>query len=241
MTGHCSAFSMEKMAKVLIVDDHPLFSEALLSALKVAYPKVETIDTTSVGSAIEILTQDRKFDLVLLDLNIPDADGFNGLMKIRGLFPRLPVVVVSGHDDPRVIEEVMSYGVAGFIPKSTKKAELANAVQAVMEGAVYLPEDFQPRQPSDDDLKRKEMISRIATLTPQQMRVLQMMREGLLNKQIAYELDVGMTTVKAHVSEILRKLNVYNRTKAVIEVSQLDAAELLDLMGPENPASNDPA
>ncbi len=224
---------MNKMAKVLIVDDHPLYSEALLSALKVAYPNVNTVDTTSVSGAVEILTQDKKIDLVLLDLNIPDADGFNGLLKIRGLFPRLPVVVVTGHDEPKVIEEVLSYGVAGFIPKSTKKAQLAAAIQTVMEGAVYLPEGYEPQQPSADNLRRKEMIRRIATLTPQQMRVLQMIREGLLNKQIAYELDVGMTTVKAHVSEILRKLNVYNRTKAVIEVSQLDAAELLDLTGPE--------
>ena len=222
------------MARVLIIDDHPLFSEALLSALKVVFPDIETLDATSVSSAIEVLENDKNFDLVLLDLNIPDADGFSGLMRIRGLFPRLPVVVVSGHDDPRVIEEALSYGVAGFIPKSCKKAELAEAVRVVMEGDVYLPSGFNPLEPTAADLKRKDLIARIATLTPQQLRVLQMMREGLLNKQIAYELNVGMTTVKAHVSEILRKLNVYSRTKAVIEVSQLDATELLEAQDGHN-------
>ncbi|MEP3277971.1 MAG: response regulator transcription factor [Stappiaceae bacterium] len=217
------------MSRVLIVDDHPLFSEAMLSAVKVAYPDVETFDATSVAHAIEILNTESGLDLVLLDLNIPDADGFEGLMKIRGLFPRLPVVVVSGHDDPKVIGEALSYGIAGFIPKSTKKSELAAAIRSVMDGAVYVPETYSPAHQSAEDLKRKEMITRLSTLTPQQLRVLQMMREGLLNKQIAYELNVGMTTVKAHVSEILRKLKVYNRTRAVIEVSQLDASDLLDL------------
>lgn len=219
---------MGNVSRVLIVDDHPLFSEAMLSALKVAYPDVETFDATSLAHAIEILNSEDNLDLVLLDLNIPDAGGFDGLMKIRGLFPRLPVVVVSGHDDSRVIGEALSYGVAGFIPKSTGKGDLASAIQTVMNGEIYVPDDYSPASQTAEDLKRKEMIARLSTLTPQQLRVLQMMREGLLNKQIAYELNVGMTTVKAHVSEILRKLKVYNRTRAVIEVSQLDASDLLD-------------
>ncbi len=219
---------MGNVSRVLIVDDHPLFSEAMLSALKVVYPDVETFDATSLANAIEILNSEDNLDLVLLDLNIPDAGGFDGLMKIRGLFPRLPVVVVSGHDDSRVIGEALSYGVAGFIPKSTKKGDLASAIQTIMEGEIYVPDTYSPAPQTVEDLKRKEMIARLSTLTPQQLRVLQMMREGLLNKQIAYELNVGMTTVKAHVSEILRKLKVYNRTRAVIEVSQLDASDLLD-------------
>ncbi|WP_269586161.1 response regulator [Roseibium sp. Sym1] len=218
----------DEMTRVLIVDDHPLFSEALLGALRNVLPTVEMVDATSVGSAIEILEADKSFDLLLLDLNIPDADGFSGLMRIRGLFPRLPVVVVSGHDDPRVIEEALTYGIGGFIPKSSSKKDLAEAVKVVMDGDVYLPDDYKPQEPTGEDLERKDIIARIATLTPQQQRVLQMMRAGLLNKQIAYELDIGITTVKAHVSEILRKLNVYSRTKAVIEVSRLDAENLLE-------------
>jgi DNA-binding NarL/FixJ family response regulator len=136
------------------------------------------------------------------------------------------VVVVSGHEEPRVIAEALSYGAAGFIPKSARKADLAAAIRSVMDGAIYVPENYEPTQPDDGSAGRADMVQRLSTLTPQQLRVLQMLRQGLLNKQIAYELQVGETTVKAHVSEILRKLNVYSRTQAVIEVSKLDSADL---------------
>ncbi len=217
------------MVRVLIVDDHPLFREALEGALKTADPKVRTVEAFDISNAVDILSKDKRFDLILLDLNIPDVNGFEGLMKIRGLYPRLPVVVVSGHEDPKVIKEALSHGIAGFIPKSTRKDRLAEAVQLALKGELALPEGYQPIPDDEADSNRRDLISRLGTLTPQQMRVLQMLREGLLNKQIAYELNVGETTVKAHVSEILRKLNVYNRTKAAIEVAQLDAEELLEL------------
>jgi DNA-binding NarL/FixJ family response regulator len=136
------------------------------------------------------------------------------------------VVVVSGHEDPRVVSETLSYGAAGFIPKSARKDDLARAIREVMEGEVCVPRNFAelPDDPGRED--RAELVRRLATLTPQQMRVLGMLRQGLLNKQISYELQVGETTVKAHVSEILRKLHVYSRTQAVIEVSRLDHGEL---------------
>lgn len=214
------------IARVLIVDDHPLFREALHSAVEMAYPNVETLNATDIASAIDLLTENKTFDLVLLDLNMPDIQGFEGLARIRGLFPRLPVVVVSGHEDSRAIATALAYGAAGFIPKSSRRAELINAIQRVMEGAVYLPEHYSAQEAEPGDERRQQMIARIATLTPQQMRVLTMIREGLLNKQIAHELQVGETTVKAHVSEILRKLHVYSRTRAVIEMSKLSTAEL---------------
>lgn len=211
------------MARFLIVDDHPLFREALQSALHTAYPDAETADARSVPEADQMLKGDRAFDLVLLDLNLPGVKGFEGLLHFRTNYPRLPVVIVSGHEEPRIVSEAIAYGASGFIPKSTRRSDLATAVQAVMGGAVYLPADYREPEAAPDDADRRELIGRMATLTPQQLRVLQMLREGLLNKQIAYELQVGETTVKAHVSEILRKLNVYSRTQAVIEVSKLDA------------------
>jgi DNA-binding NarL/FixJ family response regulator len=107
-----------------------------------------------------------------------------------------------------------------------RKDELAGAIRSVMEGAVYVPGSFGSSPPADERSDRTELMARLARLTPQQLRVLQMLKQGLLNKQIAYELQVGETTVKAHVSEILRKLNVYSRTQAVIEVSKLDNADL---------------
>jgi len=219
-------FATDTTARFLIVDDHPLFREALHSAVSMAYPKVETIEATTVAEALEILKGGAPFDLALLDLNIPGVQGFDGLLQIRTSHPRLPVVIVSGHEDNRIISQALSYGAAGFIPKSSRKADLASAIRDVMEGAVYVPQSYQPQPGAARDEDRSELMRRLSTLTPQQMRVLTMLRQGLLNKQIAYELQVGETTVKAHVSEILRKLHVYSRTQAVIEVSRLDQADL---------------
>ncbi|MAW88335.1 MAG: DNA-binding response regulator [Phyllobacteriaceae bacterium] len=215
------------MARFLIIDDHPLFREALHSALKSVYPEAEALEARTIAEAQEILSgSSPSFDLALLDLNIPGVQGFEGLLQLRTAWPRLPVVVVSGHEDNRIIREALSYGVAGFIPKSVRKADLAAAISEVMDGAVYVPASYEAGPANEESQDRAELVKRLATLTPQQLRVLQMLRQGLLNKQIAYELQVGETTVKAHVSEILRKLSVYSRTQAVIEVSKLDGTEL---------------
>lgn len=213
-------------ARFLIIDDHPLFREALHSAVRMAYPEVDTVEARSITEALDLLAGVKPFDLALLDLSMPDVHGFEGLLQLRTRYPRLPVVIVSGHEEPRIISEALSYGAAGFIPKSSRKSDLANAIRSVMEGAIYVPETYEGQPPDAKSTDRADMVQRLSTLTPQQLRVLQMLRQGLLNKQIAYELQVGETTVKAHVSEILRKLNVYSRTQAVIEVSKLDNAEL---------------
>ncbi len=212
--------------RFLIIDDHPLFREALHSAVRIAYPDVDTVEARSVEEALDLLAGPTPFDLALLDLSMPGVQGFEGLLQLRTRHPRLPVVVVSGHEEPRIISEALSYGAAGFIPKSVRKDELAQAIRDVMEGAIYVPENYDGQTPDADSSDRAEMVRRLSKLTPQQLRVLQMLKQGMLNKQIAFELQVGETTVKAHVSEILRKLNVYSRTQAVIEVSKLDNADL---------------
>lgn len=212
--------------RFLIIDDHPLFRDALHSAVRMAYPDVDTVEARSIPEGLEILAGPQPFDLALLDLNMPGVHGFEGLLQLRTRHPHLPVVVVSGHEEPKIISEALSYGAAGFIPKSVRKADLADAIKSVMDGAIYTPEDYEAPTPDAESTDRADMVRKLAKLTPQQLRVLQMLRQGLLNKQIAYELQVGETTVKAHVSEILRKLNVYSRTQAVIEVSKLDSAEL---------------
>lgn len=213
-------------ARFLIIDDHPLFREALHSAVRIAYPEVDTVEARSIAEALDLLAGLKPFDLALLDLSMPDVHGFEGMLLLRTRYPRLPVLVVSGHEDAKIIAEALSYGAAGFVPKSARKDELAAAIRSVMEGAVYVPETYEGSQPDPESADRADMVQRLARLTPQQLRVLQMLRQGMLNKQIAFELQVGETTVKAHVSEILRKLNVYSRTQAVIEVSKLDNAEL---------------
>jgi len=226
------------MAKFLIIDDHPLFREALHSAVELAYPDADTKDAASLPEACDLLATDNTFDLALLDLSIPGVKGMEGLLHLRTHFPRLPVVVVSGHEDPKVVSQVMAYGAAGFIPKSSKKAALAEAIQIVINGEVFVPEGLDGDTSGGIDEKSEDMIKRIASLTPQQLKVLRMLCDGLLNKQIAYELQVGETTVKAHVSEILRKLNVFSRTQAVIEVSKLESlGGINDDLGLHGPAS----
>ncbi len=211
------------MDRFLVVDDHPLFREALHSAVRTAYPQAEVVEAASIDEAIAQIERRPAFDLALIDLSMPSVKGFEGVLKVRARFPGLPLVVVSGLEDPRIVNEAMNCGISGFIPKSIKKAELTDAIRKVMNGEVFVPASYTPASPDKSaKAKKLEFAERLATLTPQQLRVLGMLRQGLLNKQIAYELDVGETTVKAHVSEVLRKLNVASRTQAVIEASGLD-------------------
>lgn len=218
-------------ATFLVVDDHPLFLEALQRSITVAFPDAKVVEATSIAEAKEVMKGGAKIDLVMLDLSMPGTRGFDGLLEIRSLYPKVPVVVVSAFEDPRIIHDVMTYGAAGFIPKSIRQQELAKAIQDVMSGSVTLPKSYSP--PSAEALAAydNDLAHKIASLTPQQLRVLMMLRQGFLNKQIAHALDVGETTVKAHVSEILRKLNVASRTQAVIEASKIDFSAIMGDQG----------
>ena len=208
------------MTAILIVDDHPLFVEALKLVIQGAFPQASVSEATSIDSARAILDKGDHFDLVLLDLSMPGTRGLDGLIELRSRHPKLPIVVVSALEDARIIHEVMTCGAAGFISKSMRGSDLGRAIQSVMDGVVVLPKGYQPPRPDSPGVS--DLTARLATLTPQQVRVLQMLRQGLLNKQIAFDLGVGETTVKAHVSEILRKLRVSSRTQAVIEASKID-------------------
>lgn len=213
-------------ASILIVDDHPLFVEALKLVLQNAFRDARLSEAASIDAARTMLGTEGPFDLVLLDLSMPGTRGLDGLLELRTRYPRLPIVVVSALEDPRIIHEVMTCGAAGFISKSTRGLELGNAIREVLSGSVVLPKGYRP--PTETSAPgMSDLTARLATLTPQQVRVLQMLRQGLLNKQIAYDLGVGETTVKAHVSEILRKLKVSSRTQAVIEASKIDFDAIL--------------
>ena len=209
-------------ARFLIVDDHPLFLEALQLAIQSAYPNAEIFEATSIAEAKTAITSNATFDLVLLDLSLPGVRGFDGLIELRSLHPKLPIVIVSALEDPRIIHEAMTCGAAGVIAKSSRKTELASAIRDVMAGSIALPAGYRPPASDPSSAQAADMLRRFATLTPQQRRVLQMLRQGKLNKQIAHDLDVGETTIKAHVSEILRKLQVATRTQAVIEVARIN-------------------
>jgi len=210
-------------AKFLVVDDHPLFREAIQLAVLKAYPDARVVEATSVESAKSALAIEAgRFDLVMLDLTMPGVRGFEGLLELRTQYPKLPIVIVSAINDAAIIHEAMSYGAAGYISKAVRKDELAEAIRDVMSGSVHLPKGYVPPTARPGTEAKAAFIAKLSSLTPQQLRVLMMLRQGMLNKQIAFELDVGETTVKAHVSEILRKLNVASRTQAVIEAQKIN-------------------
>lgn len=206
-----------------IIDDHPLFREALLSTVHVAFPDAHVEEADSLTSACDMLARSDAIDLILLDLSIQGVTGFDGLIQIRGRFPRVPILVVSGLDDAQIVHEAMRCGAAGFVPKASGKGLLTEAITEVLGGGVFLPKEYRRAQTARPSRAAgSDMLDRVKTLTPAQMRVLSLVKHGKLNKQIAYELNVGESTVKAHVSEIMRKLGVGSRTQAVIETSALD-------------------
>jgi len=213
---------MNHPEKVIIADDHPLFRHALLETLKAQMATTSWLEAETVESLNTTLHDNTDADLLLLDLNIPGAHGFNTLIHVRQHFPQIPVVVVSGYDDTDTVNKAMSYGAAGFVPKSTPVETILEAITQVYAGELWTPPnlDSSSQQPSKSDV-----AERIASLTQQQYKILMMFAEGLLNKQIAYELNVSEATIKAHATAIFRKLNVRNRTQAVITLNELDLSE----------------
>jgi DNA-binding NarL/FixJ family response regulator len=208
---------------LLIADDHPLFRGALREAVSGLFERVEIAEAGTFHEMSKILDEDDEIDLVLLDLSMPGVRGFSGLMFLRAQYPSVPVVVVSANDDPVVIRRCMDFGASGFIPKTLGIEELRGAVMQVLRGEVWTPPDIDLT--ACTDVESAEMLARLATLTPQQVRVLMMLSEGMLNKQIAYELSVSEATVKAHVSAILQKLGVDSRTQAVIAAAKIEIGQ----------------
>ena len=209
------------MTRILIADDHPLVRGALRQAVANALAGAEIVECGSLEDVTKSLDGNPDVDLVLLDLAMPGVRGFSGLMVLRAQYPGAPVVVVSGKEEPSVIRLCIDFGASGFIPKSTDMDTMKGAIRTVLAGDVWVPADIDLNGPVDRDAV--DSVRRLASLTPQQVRVLMMLSEGLLNKQIAYELSVSEATVKAHVSAILQKLGVESRTQAVIAAARIEA------------------
>jgi DNA-binding NarL/FixJ family response regulator len=212
---------------LLIVDDHPLFRDALASALGLAYPDARLHEADGIASACAVLATQPAIEIILLDLSMQGVTGFEGLLAIRAQAPRVPILVVSGLEDPRIIREALDHGAAGFVPKAVDKATLTRAIADVLAGGLSVPASLPNATLPPSSARKAPIAERVASLTPQQVRVLAMIRQGKLNKQIAHELQVGDSTVKAHVSEILRKLDVISRTQIVIETALLDFDRIL--------------
>ena len=196
--------------RIIIADDHPLFRTALGHAVAKVWPEAEIVEASSAGEARRAVEQGA--EALLLDLHMEDSNGLSALMDFRQDFPALPVTIVSASEEPRVFAAASQLGAAAFIPKSASLEDMRDALACVREGDSWFPENDGE---SDDDL------SRIASLTPAQRRILGQLNEGLLNKQIAYELDISEATVKAHITAIFRKLGVVNRTQAVLLAAKL--------------------
>ncbi len=205
----------------LIADDHPLFRGALRQALSGMGGTIDILEAGDFDSVKSIVMGDIDIDLVLLDLTMPGASGLSGLVALRGLAHTMPIVIVSAHDEPVTIRRALELGASGFISKSASMDEIRTSVQVVLDGGVSTPAHIDLGVERDPEIS--DLIARLQTLTPQQSRVLGMLAEGLLNKQIAYELNVSEATIKAHVSAILQKLGVDSRTQAVIQLSRISA------------------
>ncbi|WP_233543888.1 response regulator transcription factor [Salinisphaera sp. Q1T1-3] len=208
----------DSMRKVIIADDHPLFRTALSQAVTQALGQPDLVALGSVEELNAWLAESgSEADLLLLDLNMPGARGYSSLVHAKSVVPTLPVIVVSAHEDASVAQASVEHGASGFIPKSASPEVMAQAIDEVLAGRTWLPEGTEDAQAAKDDFTEK-----LATLTPQQQRVLMMLTDGLLNKQIAIDLDISEATVKAHITAILRKLDVHTRTQAVIAARSLE-------------------
>lgn len=208
--------------EILIADDHPLFRSALHQALSLGLgPDARLVEAESIADLETRLTEKADWDLVLLDLNMPGAYGFSGLVLLRGQYPQVPVVMVSAQEEAAVVVKSREFGASGFIPKSSSLETIQQAVRTVLDGDVWWPSQINESVSVSPEAKAAS--EGLASLTPQQFRVLTMVCEGLLNKQIAYELSVSEATIKAHVTAIFRKLNVRTRTQAALLLQQLES------------------
>ena len=211
--------------RILVADDHPLYRSAMSNVLIEVFDDIEVRECEDIASALLIVCEEA-IDLVLLDLSMPDADGLDGLQKLRSAAPATPVIVCSAHDDPTLVRDCFKLGISGYLPKSSGREITRHALQLVRDGGVYVP--------SEALAERVDPVSQVGSvgavqvddggehrLTPRQKAVLSLLEEGSSNKVIARELDISEITVKAHVSAILRKLGVSNRLQAIVVAREL--------------------
>ncbi|WP_339767210.1 response regulator transcription factor [uncultured Paraglaciecola sp.] len=216
------------MYKILVADDHPLFREAIINTISTAFPGSTTYETEDIESTLALVKDNDDVDLILLDLNMPGMTGLNGLLDVRNECPTTPVVIVSAETEKQKILQTLSYGAVGFIAKSSSKKVIGEAIQSVFAGNVYLPPNIMRSQavatPSNECEISPEKIS---SLTRRELIVLKHLTKGEANKQIAYNLHISETTIKSHVSSILKKLGATNRVKVVVGCGDIDFNQYL--------------
>ncbi|MCB1334905.1 MAG: response regulator transcription factor [Roseivivax sp.] len=201
----------------LVVDDHPLFCDALTLTLQSIADFEEIRTAGTLEKALEILAGGTDVDLVVLDLNLPDVNGLDGLVRLRTAAPKAAIIIASSMADNRMISHALKAGADGFVPKHSQRSVFRRAFEAVSKGMAFVPDGYiDPNGQGTDSADSHDALARLASLTNQQARILNLICEGKLNKQIAYDLSIAETTVKAHVTAIMRKLGVHSRTQAVL-------------------------
>jgi DNA-binding NarL/FixJ family response regulator len=208
------------MYKFLIADDHPLFREALKGALSSCFTDVTFLESESLDTTIDVLRKNRKVSIIILDLNMPGCDNFYGLLRVKEVFPDIPIVVLSASDSVQTVSQVMAFGADGFIPKTTATPMIKDALLAILDGKQWLPDGMATAILEIDD-DAKDIAVKLKELTPKQFQVLKLVKNGLMNKQIASKLYVTEATVKAHIGVIFKKLDVKTRTQIVLAVEKL--------------------
>lgn len=213
--------------RFLIVDDHPLFREALENCIRQAVRDVEIVEAATIDGALDALSCGG-IELTLFDLSLPGTTGLSGLIRLRRAFPATPIIVISCHKDPLIVASGLFLGASGYIPKTASKQEVVRSIHEVLRGSIHFPSCCRNAVVPDQFKHHpvKGLLKRLHELTPQQLRVLELIHRGCQNKQIAYELKICESTVKVHVSEILRTLNVASRARAIVEMSKIDFTSL---------------
>lgn len=207
--------------KAIIADDHPLFRAALTQAVEQSIDQSRLLEANAFPDVMSLLQSHQDVELIFLDLNMPGNDGFYGLTTLRNQYPDIMVIMVSALEEPSVVNKAIELGASAYIPKSASLTHIVTAIAQVLNGETWIPEHIDISQVDDINEEEKLLASKLETLSPSQFKVLQHITNGLLNKQIAYEMQIQETTVKQHVSAILQKLGVHNRTQAGIIFEQL--------------------
>lgn len=204
---------------VLVIDDHPLYCDALASTLEKLFETTKVRKATSLTEGLKMCGSRFRPDLVMLDLKLPDVTGLSGFLKVKDRIPDVPVLVISAESSEETIGALIAAGAAGFITKDASHKLLHQALMDVREGRRFLPPGYTPcAQPSKLEFTAQQVAHKIADLTPQQNRIMKLICAGKPNKQIAYEMSLAEATVKAHITALLRRLGVNNRTQAAILV-----------------------